>query len=97
MQHVGLHQQAVEINAIQQLAQSRDFAAGIGGVGVLSDRHAQAVGVVTHLGDKTRCAGGLSRRADSKSQQVADFGCRRAISSSVVMSCITACIPARID
>jgi len=36
-------------------------------------------------------------RADSKSQQVVDFGCRRAISSSVVMSCITACIPARID
>ena len=36
-------------------------------------------------------------RADSKSQQVADFGCRPAISSSVVMSCITACIPPRID
>jgi hypothetical protein len=37
------------------------------------------------------------RRAQSKSQQVADFGYRPAISSSVVMSCITACIPPRID
>ena len=41
--------------------------------------------------------GAYCRRADSKSQQVADFGCRPAISSSVVMSCITACIPPRID
>ena len=57
MQRVGLHQQAVEINAIQQLAQGRDLAAGIGGVGVLGNRHAKGVGEQAHLGDKPRCAG----------------------------------------
>ena len=36
-------------------------------------------------------------RDDSKSQQVADSGSRRAIVSNAVMSCITACMPARID
>ena len=36
-------------------------------------------------------------RADSKSQQGSGCGLRRAIASSAVMSCITACIPARID
>ena len=36
MQRVGLCQQAVEINAIQQLAQGRDLAAGVGGVDVLA-------------------------------------------------------------
>jgi hypothetical protein len=56
MQRVGLHQQAVELDAIQQLAQSRDLAAGIGGVGVLGNRNAQRVGVQAHLSDKTRCA-----------------------------------------
>ena len=45
MQRVGLHQQAVELDAIQQLAQGRDLAAGIGGVGVLGNRNAQRVGV----------------------------------------------------
>ncbi len=40
---------------------------------------------------------GAGARADSKSQQVADFGCRRTIESNAVMSCITACMPARID
>jgi len=37
------------------------------------------------------------RRADSKSQLVLCCGWRRAIASRAVMSCITACIPARID
>ena len=32
MQRVGLHQEAVELDAIQQLAQSRDLASGIGGI-----------------------------------------------------------------
>ncbi len=36
-------------------------------------------------------------RADSKSQQASGWGCRRAIASSAVMSCITACNPDRID
>jgi hypothetical protein len=36
MQRIGLHQQAVEINAIQQLAKGRDLAVGIGGVDVLA-------------------------------------------------------------
>jgi hypothetical protein len=36
-------------------------------------------------------------RADSKYQHGLGFGWRIAIASSAVMSCITACIPARID
>ena len=36
-------------------------------------------------------------RADSKFQQGSDSGSRRAIASSAVMTCITACNPARID
>jgi hypothetical protein len=36
-------------------------------------------------------------RADSKCQIGSGFGCRIAIASSVVMSCITACMPVRID
>ncbi len=36
-------------------------------------------------------------RADSKSQHGFGSGCRRTIASRVVMSCITACMPARID
>ena len=56
MQRVGLHQQAVELDAIQQLAQGRDLAAGIGGVGVLGNGYPKGVGVQAHLGDKTRCA-----------------------------------------
>lgn len=63
MQRVGLHQQAVEINAIQQMVQGRDLASGIGSVGVLDNRHPKGVGVQAHLGDKTRCArGGLIDR-----------------------------------
>ena len=58
MQRVGLCQQAVEINAIQQLAQGRDLAAGVDGVDVLGNRYAKGVGVEAHLGEKTRCAGG---------------------------------------
>ena len=56
MQRISLHQQAIEINAIQQLAQGRDLAAGIGGVGVLGNHNAQRVRVQAHLGDKTLCA-----------------------------------------
>ena len=53
MQRISLHQQPIEINAIQQLAQGRDLAAGIGGVCVFGNHNAQRVGVQAHLGDKT--------------------------------------------
>jgi len=63
MQRVGLHQQAIELDTIEELAQSRDLAACIGGVGVLGDRYPKGVGVQAHLSDKTRCArSGLSDR-----------------------------------
>jgi len=39
----------------------------------------------------------LAARADSMCQQGYDSGCRRAIASNAVMSCITAYDPARID
>jgi hypothetical protein len=42
-------------------------------------------------------AEGLSPMADSKFQTGAGLGCRIAMASSVVMSCITACMPVRID
>jgi len=63
MQRVGLHQQAIELDTIKELAQSRDLTAGIGGVGVLGDRHPKGIGVQAHLSDKTRRArGGFSDR-----------------------------------
>ncbi len=40
---------------------------------------------------------GYLARADSKSQQASGWGCRRTIASNAVMSCITACKPARIE
>ena len=51
MQRVGLHEKALELDAIQELTQGCDFTTGIGGVGALGDRHAQAVGIQAHLGD----------------------------------------------
>ena len=58
MQCVRLHEQPLELHAIQQQAQRRDLTTGIGGVGALGDCHTQAVGIKADLGDKTRCAGG---------------------------------------
>ena len=43
MQRVGLHQKTIQLDAIEELAQCRDLAAGIGGVGVLGDRHPKGV------------------------------------------------------
>ena len=61
MQRIRLHQQSLELHPIEELTQGLDLTAGIGGVGALGDRDAQAVGVETHLSDKTRCArGGFS-------------------------------------
>ena len=51
MQRVRLHQQPLELHAVQQLAQRRDLAAGIGGVGALGDGHTQAVGIQAYLGN----------------------------------------------
>ena len=59
MQRVRLHQQTVQFHAIQELTQGRDLASGVGGVGALGDGHAQSIGVETHLGNETRCAGGV--------------------------------------
>ncbi len=59
MQRVRLHQQTFQFHAVQELPQSRDLAAGVGGVGALGDGHAQRVGVETHLSNKTHCAGSV--------------------------------------
>ena len=57
MQGVGLHQQAVEINPIQQLAQGRDLASGIGGVGVLGNRYPKGVaGLIQNFNSVFRLA-----------------------------------------
>ncbi len=56
MQRVRLHQHAFQFNRVQQLTQRLGFAAGIGGVRVLSDRDAQALGTETDLGNEFRCA-----------------------------------------
>lgn len=61
MKRVRLHQQSTEIHPIEELTQGLDLTAGIGGLGALGDRYAQAVEVETHLSDRTRCArGGFS-------------------------------------
>lgn len=49
MQRISLDQKTIELYAIGRLAQGRDLAASIGGVGALGDRHAQAVGIQAHL------------------------------------------------
>ena len=51
MQRIRLHQHSLELHPIQQLAEGRDLTAGIGGVGGLGNRHAQAVGIQAHLGN----------------------------------------------
>jgi len=56
MQRVSLHQKTLEVHTIEELAQGLDLTAGIGGVGALGDRYAQAVGLETHLSDKSRCS-----------------------------------------
>ena len=74
MQRVGLHQQATELHAIEQLAQSADLAAAVGGVGVLGEGHAEAVGIQAHLGDKPGCAGGVLRDRTPQGLAIADQG-----------------------
>jgi hypothetical protein len=52
MQSVCMNQQAIELDAIDELAQGRDLVAVIGGVGVMDDRYPKGVGVQAHLSDK---------------------------------------------
>jgi len=56
MQRVGLHQHTLELDCLQQLARGLDLAIGVGGVGGLGNRHAQALGVEAHLSDECRGA-----------------------------------------
>jgi hypothetical protein len=64
VQRVRLHQQSLEVDAIEQLAQRRNLTAGISGVGALGNGHPKAVGVEADLGNETRCArSGLSDRS----------------------------------
>jgi len=56
MQRVRLNQHALELNRVQQLPQRLGFAAGIGGVGGLGNRDAQALGIEADLGNECRCA-----------------------------------------
>jgi hypothetical protein len=56
MQRVRLNQHALELNRVQQLPQRLGFAAGIGGVGGLGNREAQALGIEADLGNECRCA-----------------------------------------
>ena len=74
MQRVGLHQQPTELHAIEQLPQSLDLTAAVGGVGALSDRDAEAVGIQAHLGDEARCAGGVLGDRTPQGLAIADQG-----------------------
>jgi len=74
MQRVRLHQQPTELDAIEQLAQSLDLAATVGGVGVLGDRHAEAVGIQAHLGNEPGGAGGVLSDLTPQRLAVTDQG-----------------------
>ena len=74
MQRVSLHQQPTELHAIEQLPQSLDLAAAVGGVGALSDRDAEAVGIQAHLGDEARCASGVLGDRTPQGLAIADQG-----------------------
>ena len=64
MQRDVLHQHTLKLDRHQQLAYGLDLATGIGGVGGLCNRHAQALGLEAHLGNETRCTrDGLGDRA----------------------------------
>ena len=45
MQRVRLNKQSLKLHPIEELAKSSDLCAGIGDIGALGDRHAQAVGL----------------------------------------------------
>ena len=56
MQRVRLHQNAFQLDCLQQLPQCLGFTACISGVGGLGNRDAQALGIEADLGNEFRCA-----------------------------------------
>ena len=52
MQRVRQNQHPGQVHALQKLPQGSGLAASISGVGGLGDRHAERLGVKTHLGDE---------------------------------------------
>ena len=56
MQRVRLHQNAFQLDCLQQLPQCLGFTACISGVGGLGNRDAQALGIEADLGNECRCA-----------------------------------------
>jgi hypothetical protein len=56
MQRVRLHQNAFQLDCLQQLPQYLGFAACIGGVGGLGNRAAPALGIEAELGNECCCA-----------------------------------------
>jgi hypothetical protein len=48
MQGVGLHQQPIELHAIEQIPQGLDLAGAVGSIGVLGNGHAEAIGIQAH-------------------------------------------------
>lgn len=67
MQRIRLDQHAGQVHALQKFPQGSGFAAGIGGVGGLGDRHAKRLGVEAHLGDESGCTlGGFRNRSTQR-------------------------------
>jgi len=87
MQRVRLHQQSLELDAIEELTQGLDLTApGIGGIGALGDRHPQGLAItdqgVDRLGDaRLSChpllQQGLEGPHIQLSEQQAEGGVRR--------------------
>ena len=71
MQRIRLNQHASQVHALQKFPQGSGFAAGIGGVGGLGDRHAKRLGVEAHLGNESGCARGSFRNRPTKRLAVA--------------------------
>ena len=53
MRRISLNGHSLELDGLQQLAQGLNLTTGIGGAGALGDRHAQRLGIETHLGNET--------------------------------------------
>ena len=64
MQRVRLHQNAFQLDCLQQLPQCLGFTACISGVGGLGNRDAQALGIEADLGNECRCTGAVTARKD---------------------------------
>ena len=57
VQRVGLNKHSLELDGLQQLAQSLNLTTGIAGVSRLGNRHAQRLGIEAHLSNETLCTG----------------------------------------